>query len=163
VTDFQLGPYLSSRAVSLSVSGAVGYALDPSFILGLELFTALAPKSGLYFDVNGEWTNDTRAGIAGFGPTVIVYLPSNFHASLTWGTTQHSLDADLPGITTFSARSQWGVGGQLTLGRDFELSPPIWFGPAMTLYYSRNQGDRYYDHRQVTTWGGALGASFSFQ
>lgn len=163
ISDYQLGPYLSSRAVSINASGAVGYAVLPSVIVGLELFTATAPKSGLYFNVNGNWTNKTQSGVAGVGPTVIVYAPFNSHASLTVGVTQHTLSADLPGIQSFSVSSRNGIGGQITVGHDFALPAPMWLGPAVTLYYSRNRGDRFYDYRQITSWGGAVGASFSFQ
>jgi hypothetical protein len=158
ITDFEVAGLSDSRAVTYNFTASVGYAVFPNVILALEMDSAGAPDSGAWFNVNGDWTNETSLGYLSLGPALIAYAPFNSHASLSVGFTTFTLRSDLPEQDLFfEVQSKVGLAGTLTLGHDFRLSKRWWLGGAAQLFYARATGDDlFFEEARVTARGASL-------
>lgn len=164
IAEFDVEGLSDSRAVTYNFTGTVGYAVIPDVILAFEMAAAGAPKSGIWFDVNSNWTNETSFGYLSLGPAVLVYAPFDSYASLGVGFSFFTLSSDVADDAKFEVMSKAGLAATLTLGHDFRLSKRFWMGVAAQLHYARATGDDlFFERRQISARGVGLGLSAGMQ
>lgn len=139
------------------ISIAVGGVVAPNLIVYGELFGDSATSPTL--EVNGMSStagSNVTAGVAGIGPGVAYYFPSNFYIGGTIAASQISIQQDMQQV----AHSDTGVGLSLHAGKEWWVSDGWGLGIALQVF-----GGTIPDGQANASWktvGGSLAFSATY-
>lgn len=141
-----------------SFGGSLGGALAPNLIIAGDLFGMIAVSPSYTHDGITEVDPDYSLSLVGIGPELVYYFsPSNIYLSGTVAFTY--VTQSFQGVEV--SRSGVGLGGRVTLGKEWWLAPRFGLGVAGQFLFASNPNTDFPSSR-INTWGAGVNFSLTW-